>query len=191
MTNRIEASRGAAGGNKSIYIIEVQPRRTFDEVGGKKNISLMGIAFVALIDPKSDRMTIYTESEIEACLDALDSAQMIIGYHLDKFVFPLLAGYRAIDRDRYHRLDMLDDVNRKIGRKVEISDLLYGTLEIKRAVDPMKLARQFQQGEIELVKQATAQMARDLAAIYHYGKEKGYVCINGPFGQRWKISIRW
>ncbi len=189
--NRSEVIGAAQQHKGAVYIIEAQPRRTYEEVGGKKNISHMGISYVALVEHPTDRISVYSESEIMACLDAIASAHRIVGYHLDKFIFPLLSGYRNIDVSRLHRLDLLDYISRKIGRKIELNDLLFGTLGIKRSVDPMKMARLFQQGKNELVEQATVQVAKDLAAIYRWGKEKGYVILNGPFDQRWKISVAW
>lgn len=191
MMSHREPSKATSQQNSTVYVIQAQPQRTYDDVGGKKNISRMGIAFVALYDYQNDRIAVYSEAEVMACIDAITGAYRLVGCHLEKFVFPLLAGYQSFDLNRIERIDMLDEVSRKIGRKTELDDLLFSTLEIKRPTDPMKMARLFQHGQVEQVKETTIQIAKDLAAIYRHGKEKGYVFINGPFGQRWKISVAW
>lgn len=151
----------------------------------------MRIAFVARYDYQRDQISVYSEAEIMACINMIAGAQRLGDCRLENFVFPLLAGYQSFDLNRIERIDLLDWVGRKMGRKTELDDLLSSRLEIKRPADPMNMVRRFQHGQVEPVKQTTIEIAKDLAAIYRHGREKGDVFINGPFGQRWEISVAW
>lgn len=175
----------------AVYILDVQTRKTYEDVGGKKGTSQLGVSYVALLSHGSGEINVYTEPDITLLLDKIFSSHLVIGLNLKKFAFKVLSGYRSADFDQINSLDILDHVRRKIIRKPCIEELFSGTLDISREIDTMKIARQFKQGKIDEVKQITIQNVTDLNSVYTFGKQRGHVFINDETGQRWKIPVSW
>ena len=175
----------------TIYILDVQTRKTYEDVGGKKGTSQLGVSYAALLNHGTDDISVYTELDINILLDKIFSSHLVIGLNLKKFAYTVLSGYRNAEFDLINSLDIVDDVRKKIIRKPCIEELFSGTLDISREIDNMKIARQFKQGGVEEVKKITIQNVIDLNSVYVFGKQRGHVFINDATGQRWKIPVSW
>lgn len=177
--------------SNTVYILDVQTRKTYEDVGGKKGTSQMGISYAALLNHATNEVIVHTEENINNLLDKILSSQRVVGLNLKKFAYKVLSGYRSADFERINSLDILDYVRKKIIRRPSIGELFSGTLAIDRQIDNMKIARLFKEGELEQVRQITIQNVKDLNSIYCFGKQRGHIFINDDSGQRWKISVAW
>jgi hypothetical protein len=173
------------------YIIDIQTRKTYEDVGGKKGTSQMGISYAALLNHDTDEIIVYSESDINMLIDNIFSSRLVVGLNLKKFIYQVLSGYRKSDFENIRSLDLLEYLRKKIIRRPGIEELLSGTLKINRSIDNMKIARLFKDGRSEEVKQITIQNVKDVNSIYSFGKQRGHVFINDDTGQRWKISVSW
>jgi len=172
-------------------IIDVQTRKTYEDVGGKKGASQLGVSYAALLNHDTDEIIVYTEPDINMLIDNIFSSRLVVGLSLRKFIYQVLSGYRKSDFENIRSLDVLEYLRKKIIRRPGIEELLSGTLDIDRSIDNTKIARLFKDGKVEEVKQITIQNVKDLNSIYSFGKQRGHVFINDETGQRWKISVSW
>jgi len=173
------------------YIIDLQTQKTYEDVGGKKWISQMGISFAALLNHETDEIKLYTEADINILYNNIVSSHLIVGLNLNKFAYKVLSGYRSTDFKKIKSLDILEYIRKKIVRKPCIDDLFLGTLGINKSIDNMKITRLFQEGKIEEAKQISIDNVIALNSVYSFGKHKGHVFLNDLTGQRWKISVSW
>jgi len=173
------------------YIFDLQTQRTYEDVGGKKNITQMGISLAALLNHATGDITVFTETDADVLLNTFLSSGLIVGLNLKKFSYRILAGYRNIDFQNLNSLDLLDYLRKKIVRRPCIEDLFSGTLNLKKSIDNMKFTRLYQEGHIEQARQLIIQNVQALNSVYSFGKTNGYVYLNDPTGQRWKISVSW
>lgn len=181
----------SAASSGTTYILDIQTRKTYEDVGGKKGTSQLGVSWAALLNHATDEIIVYNELDIHLLIDHLFSSSMVVGLNLKKFVYPVLGGFRQLDFDNINSLDLLEYLRKKIIRRPAIEELLSGTLDIDRSIDSMKIARLFKEGKAEEVKQITIQNVKDINSIYSFGKQRGHVFINDETGQRWKISVSW
>ena len=173
------------------YIIDIQTRKTYEDVGGKKGTYQMGISYAALLNHDTDEITVYTEQDVNMLINNIFSSRLVVGLSLKKFIYQVLSGYGNSDFENIRSLDVLDYLRKKIIRRPSIEELLSGTLDINRSIDNMKIARLFKEGKSDEVRQITIQNVKDLNSIYTFGKQRGHVFINDDTGQRWKISVCW
>lgn len=177
--------------SSNIYIFDLQTRKTYEDVGGKKGIAQMGISFAALLNHQTDELELFTEKEVTRLIDKILSSQLIVGLNLKKFSYKVLSSFGNTDFQKIRSLDILDYLRKKIVLKPCIEDLFLGTLGINKSLDNMKITRLFKLGKTEEVKQITIQNVKALNSVYSFGKEKGHVFLNDRTGQRWKISVSW
>jgi len=173
------------------YILDLQSKKTYEDVGGKKGLAQMGVSCAVLLDHQADKILIYREANINELLDRIFDSHLIVGINLRKFAYKILAGYRDVDFQQLNSLDILEDLRKKIVHKPEIEDVFSGTLGINQPIDNMQIARLFKEGKTHEVEQIAIQNARALTSLYSFGKDRGYVFLNDRNGQRWKISVSW
>ena len=94
------------------YILDIQTRKTYEDVGGKKGTSQMGVSYAALLNHNTDEITSYTEKNINRLLEEIFSSKLIVGFNLKKFVYEVLSGYR---RSGFEKINSM--VNHKINYK--------------------------------------------------------------------------
>ncbi len=181
----------SSSGTGAIYVVDLQTRKTYEDVGGKKGIAKMGVSFAALLNHDTDEISVYTEQDVNTLIDRFFSSRLVVGLNLKKFVYLVLSGYSNSDFEKIRSLDILEYLRKKIIRKPSSDELFLGTLGIDLTIDNMKIARLFKEAKIEEVKKITIQNVRALNAVYSFGKYKGHVFINDQTGQRWKISVIW
>lgn len=181
----------SSSSNGATYIVDLQTRKTYEDVGGKKATSQMGVSFAALLNHDTDEISVYTEQDINTLLDRIFSSRLIVGLNLKKFIYLVLSGYHNANFEKIRSLDILEYLRKKIIRKPSSDELFWGTLGINLTIDHNKIARLFKEARLEEVKQITIQNVTALNSVYLFGKQKGHVFINDPTGQRWKISVAW
>jgi hypothetical protein len=181
-------SNSSAG---ATYIVDLQTRKTYEDVGGKKNTAKMGVSFAALLNHDTNDISVHTEKDVNTLLDRIFSSRLIVGLNLKKFIYPVLSGYHNANFERIKSLDILEYLRKKIIRKPTSDELFWGTLGINLTIDHNKIARLFKEDKFQEIKQITIDNVQALNSVYSFGRQKGHVFISDQTGQRWKISVIW
>ena len=93
----------------SIYDDTAQPCGTIVE-GNFDNIPSLGVSVLVIYNTTSKEFEIYTEDKAERAVEQLKNADLVVGYNLRQFTYPVLSAYADYDLQRLPTFDLQAEI---------------------------------------------------------------------------------
>lgn len=172
-------------------VLDVETRRSAQEVGGWDRADLMGISCAVLYDSAEDRFFSFMEDELPRLIDHLGQLDLVVGFNIKRFDFRVLGGCSDFKFSALPVLDILEEVHKRLGYRLSLDHLANVTLGRKKTADGLQALRWWKAGKIqEIIDYCTADVAitRDL---FLYGKEKGYLLFQNKAKKMVRVPVSW
>ncbi|MBI5059297.1 DEAD/DEAH box helicase [candidate division KSB1 bacterium] len=137
--------------DKRVLVFDLETQLSADDVGGWNAIRFMRLAIGVVWDSKTNRMSAYGESEVEALIAHLQSADLVVGYNLKRFDYEVLRGYTFADLQALPTLDLLLEVQDSLGNRLKLDTLTRATLGAQKTADGLQSLEWFKEGRLDLV----------------------------------------
>ena len=175
-----------------VLIFDLQTKKSYDDVGGKKAIDKMGVSRAGIYDYSKDKIILYDEENIQSLIQELFSSKLIVGINLKRFSFKVLSAFHQDDFNKLKSLDILEHLKKKLTFKPTFQGLFYGTFAIKQSMrNDIYVPRLYKQGKIDEISAICEENISEIRKFYDFGKSKGHIFYDDKTGQRWKISVNW
>lgn len=169
-------------------ILDVETKKTFDEVGGYFPDRL-GISFVGVCirDGFSGKGTMqgYFEQDLPKLFPLLEKADLVIGFNVDQFDMPTFANYYTGDISQIPTLDIMLKIKDSIGHRISLDSVAQETLGIGKSGDGLDAIKYYRNGELDKLKDYCIQDVAVTRDVYDYGLQKGKV----KFKNKWNRVI--
>lgn len=172
-------------------VLDLETRRSAEEVGGWHRADRMGVSCAVLYDSKSDRFFDYFQDQIQDLVAHMKTMDLVIGFNVNRFDYRVLGGLIDFDFKTLPTLDILEEVKNQLGYRLSLNHLAGVTLEKEKTADGLQALRWWKEGRIqEIIEYCRMDVAvtRDL---YLYGREKGYLLFQNKARKIVRIPIRW
>lgn len=176
---------------RAAVYFDVETQRSAQEVGGWHNAHLMRLAIAVVYDEATDSFESYTEDRAEALVERIFSAPLVIGFNIVRFDYAVLRAYTTRDFERVRTFDLLEDVRRRLGRRIGLGHLGEETLGRPKTADGLQSLEWFRQGDLKRVEdycRADVALMRDLV---RYAADEGHVVIRRRDGHAVRVRVDW
>jgi DEAD/DEAH box helicase domain-containing protein len=170
---------------------DLETKRTFQEVGGRENLSRLGVSCAVIFREEDGRYISFTEEQIGALVDELISASLIIGFNLIRFDYPVLSAYTEKELFSLPTLDILKEVERGLGFRLSLSHLSSATLGKKKKGDGLDAIRWYKEGKMDKLIEYCRYDVQITKEIYEFGKKNGFLYWYGKYREKQKVRVRW
>ena len=167
-------------------ILDIETQNTFQEIG-KHDHTQLKVSLLVIYDTSSGEFSTYLESELGKLWPVLERADRLIGYNLKGFDIPVLNNYYPGDLRRIQTLDIMEEIEKKVGFRVKLDDVAQTTLGVGKSGTGLMAIEYWRKGEIEKLKAYCEQDVRVTRDLYNYGLEKKEVAFVDRLGR--KISV--
>ncbi|MBE0582301.1 MAG: DEAD/DEAH box helicase [Desulfofustis sp.] len=170
-------------------VFDLETKRSAQEVGGWHNVEKMGLSVGVVYDSKLDGFATYLEDEIDALIDHLASATVIVGFNILGFDYRVLAG--ATGRQLYDRpsLDLLKLIQDRLGYRLSLNRLAEQTLGQTKSADGLQALRWYKEGKIKEIVDYCRQdvaLTRDLLL---FALDNGYLLFTNKAGATVRLPL--
>jgi len=166
---------GSPAGAPRVLVLDIETRRSAEEVGGWDNADRMGVAVAVTADLFTGEMRAYTEDQVDDLLQALATAAGIIGFNLRRFDFAVLRGYRALDYAALPVLDILEEVQASLGFRLSLNHLARETLGAPKLADGLQSLAWVKAGEMDKVIEYCKADVELTRRLFEFGREHGFL----------------
>jgi DEAD/DEAH box helicase domain-containing protein len=176
---------------RKIVFFDVETQRTFDEVGGRHNLSRLGLAVAVTYDSSTGEYRSYTENEVDELVDELVGADLVVGFNVKSFDYEVLRPYTEYPLHSIPTADILQDIHLTLGFRLRLDAIAEATLGARKSADGLQAVRWFRQGQMDKLIEycrKDVELTRDL---YEYGRQRGYVLYWDRRGRLQKIFVNW
>lgn len=156
-------------------VFDLETQLSADEVGGWGNIAKMKLAFASIYRFPQGEWLDFWESDVERLKQVLREADIVIGFNQIRFDYEVLRGYGDFRADEVRSYDILVEVQRVLGHRLNLNALASATLGATKSADGLQSLEWWRKGEYEKVATYCRQDVQVTRDLFFHILEKGYL----------------
>lgn len=169
-------------------VLDIETANSFADVG-KYDASLLKVSLVGLYDYATDTYTSYLEPDLPKLWRVLEGADRIIGYNLFGFDYQVLNTYYAGDLAKFPTLDILVEIEKKLGFRIKLDDVAHGSLGTGKSGNGLQAIEFFRRGEIDKLRDYCLQDVKVTKEVYEFGLANKNVRFKDRQGQMVQVPV--
>lgn len=171
-------------------VLDLETKRTFDEVGGREHLDQLEVTVVGVYDYATDDYRIYEESEMGKLQNFLINSSLIIGFNHVGFDMPVLQPYFSVEVKKLPTFDIMLDFQAKVGHRIGLDSIAQATLGIGKTGHGLDAIRFYREGKIKELKEYCINDVKVTKEIFDYGIENRKIYYLSRFGaQKKEVSV--
>jgi DEAD/DEAH box helicase domain-containing protein len=185
------ADRIVAAPGPRIVVFDLETQRSAAEVGGWDKAYLMGISLGIVWDSRQQGFSTYFEKDVDALIEHLQSADLVVGFNIMGFDYSVLRGYTSFNFAQLNTLDILREIYARLRYRVSLDALSKATLDMPKSADGLQALQWFKAGQIDLLEaycKKDVELTRDL---FQYGLDNGHLLFERRGKGRMRIPLDW
>lgn len=177
---------------ENIVVFDLETQRAMPEVGGRDFLHKVGVSVGVAYSYVERRFRHYLEAEMDALVAQLCAADLVVGFNILAFDYPVLRGYTDLDLSQIPTCDMMTHVQQALGYRVKLDSLAEQTLGVRKSADGLLALRWWQEGQIDLIRDYCQQDVDITRRLYEYGRDHGHLWAwDRQARQRVRVPVRW
>ena len=177
---------------KGTVLFDLETQKSAADVGGWQNSHKMLVAVGVACFLEEGSLVVYREDEIQSLIDALETAELVVGFNIERFDYRVLSGYTGVDyRERLPTLDLLQEIHKRLGFRLSLNHVAQETLDVEKSADGLQSLEWVKEGRLDLVEAYCRKDVEILRDLYLFGRRVGHVCYRDREGRRVKLPVDW
>ena len=173
-------------------ILDVETKKTFDEVGGffpdRLEVSFVGVNIRQQFGEVGE-MKGFFEDDLPELFPLLEKADVLVGYNIDGFDMPSLAPYYTGDIESFPTLDIMDRIKDSFGHRIKLDSVAKETLGVGKIGDGLDAIKYYQNQQFEKLKKYCLQDVHVTRDVYDFGMQKGQVKFRNKWNRLIECSV--
>lgn len=158
-------------------VIDIETKNTFADVGGQANIKDLDISFVGVYSYNQNGYLSFFENELDKLTPLLQKAGLIIGFSINRFDIPVLDKYFNFNLFALERLDILEEIEEKLGRRISLDELAYTNLKANKTAHSLEAIKFYKEGRLEELKNYCLNDVKITKGLYELGLKQGHLLV--------------
>jgi DEAD/DEAH box helicase domain-containing protein len=172
-------------------VLDLETQNSFKEIGGKSNLNLLKISLVGVYNYTTGKYLSFLENELDSLKELLKKAELIIGYNLKGFDYPVLENYmKDVNFSGIKTLDILEIIERYLGYKIKLESVAQGSLGLGKSGSGLDAIEYWKSGDIKSLKKYCLQDVKVTKEVYEYGIQNKEIKFKGMWGE-YDIPVEW
>ena len=173
-------------------VLDLETKKSFDEVGGRNNFSLLEVSLVGIYDYGKDAFLSFREDELSDLERVLKTADRVIGFNIKNFDYAVLQPWVSLHLAALPTLDILEEVAVVLGHRVSLDSIASATLKERKTGDGLKALRLYHEGKFEELAAYCLQDVKLTRDIYEYGIKHEKLFFENRYGNTpGEVRVSW
>jgi len=184
---------------RNIVYFDLETQRSFNDVGGAAHKDKMGISIAVTYSTARGSYEIYGENDMERLGEELVRADLVVGWNHLQFDYPVLQPYVFHTlADQTVNLDMMVDLEQKLGFRLRLDSVASATLGTGKTADGLDALRWWQEhqktGEFDPLRKIAEYCACDVKVtkgVHEYALANGHLKYDDRNGNIVNVDVGW
>lgn len=185
-----DSSREKPAG-REILVFDLETQRSFQDVGSRSAMRQLGMSVGIVYSFRDDQFSTFYENEGNALIDRLLGAELVVGYNVIGFDFEVLKGYREAAFDEVPTLDLMVDLQGKLGFRPKLDSVVQATLGAAKSADGLQALAWWKEGRVDLIEKYCRDDVAITRDLYLWGKRNRHVLVSRYSGAPIKVEVSW
>jgi DEAD/DEAH box helicase domain-containing protein len=129
---------------------------------------------------------------VDGLIDQLRRADLVVGFNHIGFDYEVLMAFTVLDlKEHLQSLDLMLDLEKRIGVKVKLDAVASATLGTGKTADGLDAIRWWQQGKISEIARYCCYDVKVTKCVHEYGVEHGHVKYMDRNGRLQTVDVDW
>lgn len=169
-------------------VLDIETQNTFQDVGAY-NPSLLQISLIGCYFYETDTFESFMEEDLPKLWPRLERADRVIGYNLFGFDYPCMQSYYTGDFKRIPTVDVMVEIEKRIGFRVKLDDVAHATLGVGKSGHGLMAVEFWKKGEIDKLRDYCLQDVRVTRDVYDYAIQNQHVFYFDRMGQKQRVPM--
>ncbi|MBI4138817.1 ribonuclease H-like domain-containing protein [Candidatus Uhrbacteria bacterium] len=169
-------------------VLDIETKNTFADIGSydasRLEISLIGCYFY-----DTDSFETFLEEDLPKLWPRLERADRIVGYNLFGFDYPCMQSYYTGNLMNLPTIDLLVEIEKRIGFRVKLDDVAQATLGIGKSGHGLQAVEFWRKGEIQKLKDYCLQDVKITRDVYEFALEHQEISFFDRLGQKRPVPM--
>ena len=133
----------------------------------------------------------YTEERVTELIEQLRQADLVVGFNLYGFDYPVLQSYTHAPLRSLPTVDIMDEVQRATGCRVGLDRLAEATLGVRKTASGVEAVRWWRDGQIDRLVRYCQKDVEITWRLFMFGLQKGYLLYRDHLGRLRRVAVEW
>jgi hypothetical protein len=177
---------------KNIVYFDLETQKSADEVGGWHNIREMRMSVGVTYSTSRGGYKIYGEKDVNALIDELRRADLVVGFNNLRFDYEVLAGHNPFfDAEQLRTLDLLVELQRILQHKLSLDTIAQATFDIGKTSDGLQAIDWYRQGRLLDLAEYCCYDVKITRMVHEYGVSRKQIYYTSRQGERRSVAVPW
>lgn len=176
---------------KNIVYFDLETQKSAEEVGGWNNIRDMRMSVGVTFSTQRGGYKIYGEKQVEALIQELMRADLVVGFNNLRFDYEVLHGYSVMDLRQIPTLDILVELQKAVNHRLSLDAVATSTLGVEKTAEGMQAIYWFREGKLMEIAEYCCYDVKITRLVHEYGVAHKQLFYRNRFGAKLSVSVPW
>jgi len=177
---------------KNIVYFDLETQKSADEVGGWDKIRDMRMSVGVTYSTGRGSYRIYGENEVNALIDELRRADLVVGFNSLRFDYEVLLGHNPFfDIEQVPTLDMLVELQKTLQHRLSLDAIANATLGVEKTSEGLQAIRWYKEGRLLEVAEYCCYDVKITRLVHEYGLSNKRLHYTNRYGKKLSVAVAW
>ena len=173
-----------------VVVFDLETQKSAAEVGGWNKAHLMRISCGVIWDSREECFVTYFEDQVEALIDHLKRADVVVGFNCIGFDYSVLRGYSRFDFRTLPTLDILREIKEQLHYRISLDSLARSTLNCEKSADGLQALAWWKEGRLDLIAEYCRHDVEITRDLFCHVQDEGHLIFDRK-GERLRVPLAW
>lgn len=170
-------------------VLDIETKNTFFDVG-RDNLHKLEVSLVGLYSYKDDKYFSFGEHNLKEAGKMLKDSSLLVGFSISRFDIPVLDRHFDFDLFAIPRIDLLDEIELKLGRRVSLNVLAKTNIGLEKTHSSLEAPILYKDGKMDELRDYCLNDVKITKDLYELAKKQGYLLVpNKLTGEQEKVEL--
>ncbi len=175
----------------NIVYFDLETQKSAADVGGWDRKRDMKMSVGVTFSTSDAQYRIFSEEQVNDLVKQLTRADLVVGFNIINFDYEVLHGYTPLALGDTPTLDLMADLEQKLGHRLSLDSLAKATLSAPKMADGMQALQWWKQGRILDIAEYCCFDVKITKELHEYGRDHGEVFYIDRLGQKRNVKVKW
>ena len=175
----------------NIVYFDLETQKSATEVGGWDRKRDMKMSVGVTYSTGEGQYRIYSEDKVADLVKQLMRSDRVVGFNILNFDYEVLHGYTPLDLSATPTLDLMVDLEQKLGHRLSLDSLAKATLNAPKVADGLQALKWWKEGRILEIAEYCCFDVKITKELHEYGQRHGEVAYVDRLGQKRTVKVKW
>jgi DEAD/DEAH box helicase domain-containing protein len=177
---------------RNIVYFDLETQKSAEEVGGWNNIRDMRMSVGVTYSTGRGGYRIYAEKDVNALIDELRRADLVVGFNNLRFDYQVLLGHSPFfDMEQVPTLDMLVELQKTLPHRLSLDAIAHATLGVEKTAEGLQAIRWYKEGRLLELAEYCCYDVKITRLVHEYGLSHKKLHYTNRSGKKLTVPVAW